>query len=88
MCGTSNNNIVMRMKCLLRLSGMFHMWIILIQLSTKQIMNFIIRLLLLRQGVEGNPGPGVTHSNMTLKTYNCNGLGNLDNLQLQWLRSS
>lgn len=38
-------------------------------------------MLLLMQGVESNPGPGEAKDkkpNLTIRSYNCNGLGNLD----------
>ena len=34
-----------------------------------------IKSMLLLQGVESNPGP---KSNLAIRTYNCNGLGNTD----------
>ena len=44
----------------------------------------LIKLMLLRQGIESNPGPGPGHghvpqrANVSVRTYNCNGLGVTD----------
>ena len=49
--------------------------------GVRSIRNNIIKMLLLMQGVESNPGPGEAKDkkpNLTIRSYNCNGLGNLD----------
>ena len=52
---------------------------ILINMGAKCIRRRIIHDLLLRQGIEANPGPKDL-VNLTLRTNNCNGLGNPDKL--------
>ena len=47
-------------------------------------MNEIIYLLLLSQGIESNPGPNnisVLKPNLSVRTFNCNGLGNINKLR-------
>ena len=48
--------------------------------GSKSVRSKIITLLLLRQNVEANPGPNKENikQNLTLRTYNCNGLGDLN----------
>ena len=49
----------------------------------------IIDLLLLREGVESNPGPEHNREvNLTISTYNCNGLGNRDKLRRTLAKSN
>ena len=39
----------------------------------------MIYIMLLMQNVESNPGPGpATVCNLSIRTYNCNGLGSID----------
>ena len=47
------------------------------------MIDLIIDMLLLRQGIESNPGPvnpinPKLKTNLAVRTYNCNGLGNTD----------
>ena len=61
-------------------------------MSDESVRMLWIKLLLLRQGIESNPGP-VTGSdsglagktkkkaNLKVRTYNCNGLGKIDKLR-------
>ena len=52
--------------------------------STKYVDRALIKLLLLRQGIESNPGPDpgpgpiTQRANVSVRTYNCNGLGLTD----------
>ena len=45
--------------------------------KTKSIRGKIIRMLLLMQNVEANPSNKVGKSNLAVRTYNCNRLGNI-----------
>ena len=46
--------------------------------KTESIRARIIALMLLRQNVESNPGPDKSiKPNVSVRTYNCNGLGNV-----------
>ena len=67
------------------LYGITTMVIIRICIAVANIWSLIVEILLLIQGIESNPGPsgpGVLSDNlkinMTIRTYNCNGLGNLN----------
>jgi hypothetical protein len=53
-------------------------------ITTSKIISMIIELLLCRQNVETNPGPWNEKSkkpNLSVITYNCNGLGNMQKLK-------
>ena len=51
--------------------------------SCKYMVSLTVQIMLLMQGVESNPGPLVPNSktNLSIRTYNTNGLGNLDKLR-------
>ena len=47
--------------------------------KTESIRSKTLAILLLRQNIESNPGPeNDTKSNVVVRTYNCNGLGNIN----------
>ena len=47
--------------------------------SCNHMNGVMIYIMLLMQNVESNPGPGPpTVCNLSVRTYNCNGLGNID----------